>query len=90
MLDEILDEIMTDGAEPLEEKVIVVKHQKAKQRAKAKAYRMKNKSRLKMRAKKYKMRIKNKPKKKGFSYGRDGRLHRITRRKGVRKTGHHH
>lgn len=72
-------------SETLIEKIIKVKHMKAKQKAMAKKYRMKNKSKLKRRLKRYKMKVKNKPKKKGFSYGADGKLKRVVRRKGVRK-----
>lgn len=58
---------------------------KPKARKKSKLYRMKNKSKLKRRSKKFKMKIKNKPKKKGFSYGADGKLHKVVQRKGVRR-----
>ena len=54
----------------------------------AKRYRMKNKSKLKRRSKKYKMKIKNKPRRKGFSYGADGKLHKIVQRRGVRFKKH--
>jgi hypothetical protein len=73
--------------EILDEKVIRVKHMKPKARAKAKLFRTKNKAKLKLKRKRLKFKLKSKPKKKGFSYGADGKIHKVTRRKGVRK--HH-
>jgi hypothetical protein len=69
----------------LDEKMIRVKHQKPKQRKKAKMFRIKNKNKLKLRRKKLAKKLKMKPKKVGFSYGADGKLHRVVKRKGVRK-----
>ena len=61
-----------------------MKHLKAKQKKLAKQYRIKNKAKLKKRAKKKEKLLKHKPKKKGFSYGADGKLKKIVRRRGVR------
>jgi hypothetical protein len=73
--------------ELLVEKTIKVKHMKPKARAKAKLFRTKNKAKLKLKRKRLKFKLRTKPKKKGFSYGSDGKIHRVVRRKGVRK--HH-
>jgi prolyl-tRNA synthetase len=69
----------------LDEKTIRVKHMKAKAKKKAKLFRIKNKNKLKLRRKKLAKKLKVKPKKKGFSYGADGKIHKVVRRKGVRK-----
>lgn len=69
----------------LDEKTIRVKHMKPKAKKKAKLFRIKNRNKLKLKRKKLKIKLKNKPKKKGFSYGADGKLHKVVKRKGVRK-----
>lgn len=86
ILTEIINEMFNN--ELLDEKIIKVKHLKAKQKALARKYRMKNKNKLKRRLKRYKMKIKNKPKRKGYSYGVDGKLHKITMRRGIRFKKH--
>jgi hypothetical protein len=58
---------------------------KPSQRKKAKLFRIKNKNKLKLKRKRLKMKLRSKPKKKGFSYGADGKIHKVVRRKGVRK-----
>lgn len=67
------------------EKVIRVKHQKAKERNKARMFRIKNKAKLKAKRKKLKNKLKHKKKKAGYSYGVDGKLKKITKRVGLRK-----
>lgn len=73
----------------LEEKIIRVKHLSPKQKSLARRYRMKNKSKIKRRLKRYKMKVKNKPKRKGWSYGADGKIHKVVQRKGIRFKKHH-
>lgn len=70
------------------EKVMRVRHHlTSKQKTKSKLFRIKNKSKLKKARLKKKKLLKSKPKPKpGYRYGVDGKLHKIVRVKGRRKT----
>jgi hypothetical protein len=87
IIQECLDD--SEETEVLDEKILKVKHLKAKQKTMAKRYRMKNKRKIKLRLKRFRQKIKSKPKKKGWSYGADKKLHRIVKRIGVRIKKHH-
>ena len=83
---EMFKKVLLDITEEvIEEKVIRVRHMKSRDKKKAKLFRIKNRAKLKAKRKKLKNKLKHKKKKAGFSYGADGKIHKVVRRVGLRK-----